>query len=351
MKYKSRIYRQFVFTHKFFRFLLLDRVMYEKDNIILVTGPRGGGKTTISLKIILGFGDFGEIEVDYNKELKKSIPEGAEDFKPIELKEFKHFSLEKDMAFQRKELQDLCQNLKRGFILADEAVVNASRKNTMTKANKILHQIITINRKNFNTVFFCLPSVEDFDVSILQYVTHWVHIDDRGLAAVLLPNPTSIFGRKKWDIDKMKKIYDKFLEDNPRSTQVPYWLFDNFRGYIKFKKLPKSVEEQYLKIAYEKKNIEIESEEIEKKPKFTETQESIVNKLVEDLIKGEINDPADYYKHCGELEFSKNRLNRVIAELLAKSGEGRTATQMIRDTKQNNEEVYKESQKIKRIIY
>ena len=225
----------------------------------------------------------------------------------------------------------------------------------MTKANKILHQIITINRKNFNTVFFCLPSIEDFDVSILQYVTHWIHIDDRGLAAILLPNPTSIFGRKKWDVDKMKKIYDKYLEDNPRSSQVPYWLFDNFRGYIRFKKLPKGIEEKYLSIAHKKKNAELEeaekAEKKESKFKYTDNQQTILNKLAEDLIGGKINDSSDYYKYCGELEFNKSRLNSVIGELLAKLGDGRTASQVIRDTKRNNEEVYQESQKVRRIIY
>lgn len=340
MKYKSKIYRKFVFSHKFFRFLLLDRVMIEKDNIILVTGFRGQGKTTFALKMILGFTDAKMMEEEYNKELQKTSSKDDEEIPYKQLRTFQAFSIEKDMAFQRKELQDLCRNLMRGFILADEAVVNAGRRNSMTKANKILHQIITINRKNYNSVFFCLPSVEDFDVSILQYVSCWVHIDDRGLGAILLPNATSIFGRKSWDVDKMKKTYDKFLDENPRTTQVPYWLFDNFRGYIKFKKLPKGIEEKYLKIAHEKKNAEMEDEDkkAEPKRKFTEEQETLLNNLTQKLIKGEIDDPSDFYKHCGDLDFSKNRINRVIGELLAKSGDGRTPTQIIRDTKNKNEQ-------------
>ena len=290
-RFLSKIYRQFVFTHEFFRFLLVDRVMIEKDNIILVTGKRGDGKTTVSLKIVMGFDDLQKIEEFYNKEMNI----GKEEKVLYKLKDFTSFNIEEDMAFQRKELQRLCRELKRGFILADEAIVNVARRNAMTRANKILHEILTVNRKNYNTIFFCLPSIEDFDVSILQYVTCWIHIDDRGLACVLMPHTKSIFGRKTWDVERMKKIYDKFLEENPRTTTVPYWLFDNFRGYIQFGKLSKSIEEKYLEIANQKKNRNIEEEEDKlnvKKPRLDETKTNLLKDIANKLINVVLPTPA-----------------------------------------------------------
>ncbi len=234
----------------------------------------------------------------------------------------------------------------RGFILADEAVTNAARRNSMSKPNKILHEVLTINRKNHNTVFFCLPSVEDFDLSILQYITCWIHIDDRGLACVLLPNSKSIFGRKNWDIDKMKKVYDKYLEDNPRATNVPYWLFDNFRGYIKFGKLSKAIEEKYLRIAHEKKNKDNEEGESGKKksPRLDENTTKLLKEIASKIMKGELKNSEDYYKYCGELEFKKERLNKEVNELLVAEGDGRTATKAIRDNHskaQSKEEIMK----------
>jgi len=50
----------------------------------------------------------------------------------------------------------------------------------MTKDNKNLMRTITINRKNLNTIFLLLPSVEDIDVSILQYASMWLHVDSKG---------------------------------------------------------------------------------------------------------------------------------------------------------------------------
>lgn len=333
MKYASKIYRRFIFTHEFFRFLMIDRVVIKKDNIVLITGRRGSGKTSFSIKIIDGFGDFQKLEGYYNKESNV----GKEEKTYTKLGEFTPFDMERDMAFERKELQTLCKNTIRGYILADEAVVNVSRRNTMTRANKILHEILTINRKNYNTIFFCLPSIEDFDLAILQYINCWVHIDDRGLACVLLPNRKSIFGKKTWDIDHMKKVHDKYLEENPRATSVPYWLFDNFRGYIKFGQLPKALEKKYLDIANEKKNRDTDEEDKVVKPRLDEAKTILLKEIVDKLINGEIHEPADYYKYCGELGFKKEKLNKEVNEMLAASGDGRTSTKAIKDNHQKHE--------------
>lgn len=329
MKYKSKIFRQFEFTQQFFRFLLLDRIMIKKDNLVLITGKRGDGKTTMALKIINGFSNIEGLEEYYNKELNKR----KEEKKEYKLNNFTPFNLETDMAFTRKGLQDLCKNLTRGFILADEAIVNAARKNTMTKANKLLHEVLTINRKNGNSVFFCLPSIEDFDISMLQYVTHWIHIDDRGLACVLMPEAKSIFGRKTWDVDGMKKTYDKFKEANPTLTSVPYWLFNNFRGYIRFRALTRLVEERYLKLANEKKNAEtdIEIKLKDRAPRIPQEKMDILEALTTKLMSGELTDSAEYYASCENLRFNKARLNKEVNELLAKRGDGRTANRVIKE--------------------
>lgn len=351
MKFKSKIFQRFEWSQDFVRFGLLSRVMAEKDNVVLITGKRGDGKTTLALKEILGFRDMERLQTYYNKEMNLN----AEKEEHYELGEFTPFNMAEHMAFTRNKLMNLCRDLRKGFILSDEAVVNAGRRNAMTKANKMLHEIITINRKNFNTIFFCLPSVEDFDVSILQYITLWIHIDDRGLAVVLVPHGKSIFGRKNWDIDKMKKVYDKFIDNHPTVSNVPYWLFENFRGFIRFKKLGRLTEEKYLKIAHEEKNKNTEEEETEvgKKTtsKFTEEQTKMMEEIVEKLLKGKITDPAEYYSYCLKLEFNKSKLNREINNLLINKGEGRGASRIIKENKNTEEASYEKQVKANKIIY
>ena len=350
MKYKARIFNKFEFTHNFLRFLLADRILFKKDNLVLVTGRRGSGKTTLALKIVIGFDKLKEIEEYYNKEANK----GKEEIKKYDLSTLKAFELENDMAFTRKKLQDLCRNTRHGFILADEAIVNTARRNAMTKANKILHEVLTINRKNANTVLFCLPSIEDFDISMLQYVTHWIHIHDRGVGAILLPEPRSIFGRKTWDVDRMKKVYEKFKEENPTIVQVPYWLFDNFRGYIRFGALRKDIEEKYLRIAHEEKNKDTEEElKKEEKPRQRLTDEKVkkINEIVEDLLSGKTVDTADYYANCAVLEFNRARLNREVTEILAKKGDGRNALRVIKENKEKDDASYEKRILEKRRVY
>lgn len=352
MKFKSKIFSRFELTQDFFRFLLVDRILIEKDNVVLVTGKRGDGKTSFALKSILGFYDMKRVEDLYNKEINRN----SEEEKKVKLEGFTPFDFNLDLVFTRKELEERCRNNRRGFVLADEAVVNAARRNAMSQANKILHQIITINRKNLNTLFFCMPSIEDFDVSILQYVTHWIHIDDRGLAVVMLPSSKTIFGRKNWDVDRMKKIYDKFLEEKPGLTSVPYWLFDNFRGYIRFRKLTAGIERKYLQIAHDKKNKEIEENEKAKankeiKKTFTDEQEGILSKIIRDLKSGKIHDNADYYSYASTLGFTKDKLNREVNKLLIESGEGRTSNRIIQENKKKEKEEFEKKAQATKIIY
>lgn len=331
---RAKQFKRYLHTHKFFRFLLIDRIKNKKDNIVLVTGKRGSGKTTLALKIILGFSNIDENREYYNKEKN----ENAKEKKEYDLQEFTPFDMEKHMCFSKKELQTLWKEERNSFILADEAVVNASRRNSMTRANKILMEIATINRKNFNTVFFCIPGIEDFDIAMLQYVSHWLHIDDRGLGVVLLPNPPSLFGRTSWDIPAMKKIHEKFLEKNPTAPGVPYWLFDNFRGYINFHGMPKKVEELYNKIAHEKKNKD--SDELEfaenkiSKWKLDNDKQLKINEIVKQMVDGEIVTSQDYYAKAGGLEISKDKFNKEINKELFKLGIG-TFSQVLKNNKNN----------------
>lgn len=327
----SKIYSRFVFTHKFFRFLLIDRILDNKDNIVLITGKRGSGKTTLSIKQIMGFSDIEGNEEYYNQE--KNI---SKDEKVVyKLENFTPFNMENHMCFSKKELQDLWKNEKMAFILADEAVVNANRRNSMTKANKILMEIVTINRKNYNTIFFCMPSIEDFDLAILQYITHWIHIDERKLAAVLLPNPPSLFGRKSWDIDHMKKIYEKFVESNPTAPSVPYWLFSNFRGYMKFSAMSKNVEDKYLEIATNKKNRDNEEEEKEVRPKrqLDEVKTKRIEEIVDKLIKGEIFTPEDLTAHSFGLGITDDKYKKEINKRLREIENPKTPTKIMKENR------------------
>lgn len=361
--YSSKIpkkFRKLIITHNFIRFLLIDRIIDKKDNLILITGKRGSGKSTCALKLILGFNNMKKLQKVYTDEVNQIFNEDKCDvlYDNTRIPELSLFDMDKDMVFQRSELQELCRDKSMGFILADEAVVNASRKQTLTRDNKKLHEIITINRKNYNTIIFCMPSIEDFDLSILQYVTHWIHIHDRGVACLFLPNKPSIFGKKSWDIDNMRKIHDKFLDDNPSAQSVPYDKFENFRGRIRFGALSKKQEENYLKIAHEKKNKDTENKNNEKsksfKPKknrLNENEENIIKSICTELTNGKIHKIEDAISLAKDLKMGRSKITKEVNDYLCVMGEGRTFAKILKDNKIKNENSYTELIKKSSVIY
>jgi hypothetical protein len=108
--YPAKIYSRFLWRLKWFRPDFFDaRVAYEKDNVVLVTGALGDGKSTW----------VGKMCFEYYDDI----------FKPYE-----------DICYSQEGLFDLMKRNRR-IVWADEAVVNASKGGTMTKANKILKEI------------------------------------------------------------------------------------------------------------------------------------------------------------------------------------------------------------------
>lgn len=270
--YPAKKYRWFKMPMKDFREMLESRRSNEFDNNVLVTGARGSGKSTFVGKVLFSFPDF-------------------DPFKSIVYTKEAMFKLIKE---------------KNGYIWADESVVNAAKGNVMTRASKMLFEITTINRDNFNIVFFCMPFIEDFDSKILQYVSAWIHIDSRGLAVMLLPANKGLFGKKNWDIVAMKKIFDEFQKENQNLGHVPYWIFNNFRGYIRFGKLTLQQEQIVKEIKTLRKNENLDKQEqeevkIEVKEMVNYQKYSAI-KLAEMVMKGEIRDMEIFKKQCEELK-------------------------------------------------
>ena len=338
MKYPAKEYKYNIFSMKDIRFFLINRIEHDLSNNVLVTGGIGSGKTTCTLKCSFGFEDLQKLQDKCNEKLMKNQ-------KPLELKGYKVFDMAEDLCYTTTSLQEKAIGYRKGIIIGDEAVVNLARRNAMTRSNKMLHQIMTISRKNHNTLFLLLPSIEDVDTSLLQYVSMWIHIDQRGLGVVFMPNKTSIFGKKRWDVDACRKIYEKVMEQNPYISQPPYWIYNNFRGYIKFGKLPKEREERYLGIAHAKKDTEAKKNLENNKKKKSAINDQYIDKIKEitkDLVSGKIMNKENYYKYCIELKVNKNKFNRLINDQLLLSGITETAFKLLSKNKNEIISIYDE---------
>lgn len=308
--YPAKKYRWHVTPLYIIKEMLLTRQANDLDNQILITGARRGGKSTICGKILFQFEDFNPYDsMVYSKEAT---------FKQLKKKN--------------------------NYVWMDEAVINSARGNVMTRANKLLFEVTTINGENHNMVFFIMPFVEDFDTKILQYITAWIHVDKRGLAVLLLPENKGIFGKRNWDIVQMKKIFEEFQKENQQASHMPYWIYNNFRGYIKFGKLPKHQQEVVNEIKNIRKsenldkemkdNIVFEAKEVENYSKYS------AKNLTELIIKGEIRSIEQFNKTCEEYKLLSDEILKKCDNILKKNNINKTVKGIFRE-KQKEDQLIK----------
>ena len=299
--YPAKRFRWTTYSLDFIRRMIEGRRNNEKDNVFLVTGSRGEGKSTITGKILFQFPDFDPYQsIVYNKEAFFKM-------------------LKKKM----------------NYAWADEGVVNAAKGNVMSRANKLLFEAMTINRDNFNTIFFLMPNVEDFDSKILQYCSGWIHIDRRGLAVLLLPQNKGLFGKKNWDLDRMKKIYDEFMKESKDGTPMPYWVYENFVGYIRFEKLTKLQEGIVKEIKALRKNENLDKEmkeetviqvkELENYNKYS------AKKLAELVAKGEIRSQEQFIATCTEMKLEFEDMFKKCDSIFKRSNISKTTKGILKD--------------------
>lgn len=244
--------------------------------------------------------------------------------------QFEDFDPYECMVYNKEDMFKLIKK-KNGYVWADEAVVNAAKGNVMTRANKMLHEIVTINRDNYNMIFFCMPFVEDFDSKILQYVSAWIHIDSRGVGVVLLPSNKGIFGKKNWDIGTLQKIFEEFVRENRGAGHVPYWIYPNFRGYVRFGKLTKQQEKIVREIKEIRKNENLDKatqeEVVSEVKQFEDYIKHSAKKLAQLIAKGEIRDMKSLEINCEELKVDPIQIIKKCDAIFKRSGVGQTVKQ------------------------
>lgn len=298
--YPAKVYKWHVTPLPTFREMLLARRANKFDNIILVTGSRGLGKTTFTGKVLFGF----------------------EDFDPW-----------KSMVYSKEEMFKLIKQ-KMGYVWADEGIVHAAKGNVMSRANKLLFEAATINRDNFNIIFFLMPFVEDFDSKILQYCSAWVHIDSRGLGVLMLPSDKGLFGRHNWDIVHMKRIYDEFLKESKGMRRAPYWIYDNFRGYFRFGALPKHHEEIVGEIKSLRKNQNLDKEMAnEVKVQVSEMENTVkyyAKQLAEMLMKGQVRSLDSFKATCESYKMIPDQMLSKCDYILKKNGTAKTVKSLLK---------------------
>eukprot|EP00919_Chromeraceae_sp_WS-2016_P011602 GHVR01027083.1.p1 GENE.GHVR01027083.1~~GHVR01027083.1.p1 ORF type:complete len:281 (-),score=-1.74 GHVR01027083.1:174-1016(-) len=174
------------------------------DFVIVLSGPRGLGKSTIALLI------------------KKELAPRA--------------SLEGSLIYSKKTLLEKISKEKEQFIDVDEAI-NVVFKREFYEHNQIsILQDLDTYRSNHNCITFLIPDFWDLDSKLLNssLIKIWIYIKRWGEAYIMRPTNKQ-FSRDPWNFDLNVK-----LEAKGQIYQSP-----NYMDTLIWKELPKDEYEKY----------------------------------------------------------------------------------------------------------
>jgi hypothetical protein len=174
------------------------KIMAAESKIGIILGARGSGKTAVGIKFL---------ENVYAKTKKRCYAMG-----------FK----EEDMPSWIECVEDVSLVKNDAFVLIDEGGVLFSARDAMSKANKILSDLILVARhKNLNILFISQNS-SNLDIDILRQADYLI-LKQNSLLQL-------DFERKK-----IKEIYTEIKNEFERHKETPgitYIYSDLFRGFV-----------------------------------------------------------------------------------------------------------------------
>ncbi len=232
------------------------RQQNEFDMNIIITGPRGNGKSWCAFKFLCRFKQF---------------------------KPWKH------QIYSRKDLMKFLEKLKYGCLLDDEAIRTGYKRNFFDHDQKLLIQMLNMYRDNFNIYVACLPTFYDLDKGLRDLFKIHIHVIERGLGVVHVANESLLYSDDKWDVKWNRKVEESWAKRKLKNINYKpkYDRLSTFRGYIKIPKLTKNQEELYKEVKQIKRKLMFEEEMNEDKTGTEGFYERMIIRLKEGKLTQE----------------------------------------------------------------
>lgn len=215
------------------------------DVIVLVTGNRGDGKSSLSVKCAL------------------RLP---------------NFKMKRDIVFSREEVIEQLATKEKGVIIADEFINVGFNRDFYDKDQKKLIKMLNMYRDRGNILFLCVPNFTTIDKQILGLAKFRLDVIKRGWALLHTPNRSS-YSHDPWDIKYNEKIEKGWLDRGIRKPD--YKRLSTFRALIRVTDLTENQREIYEKIKAEKRNElyekEVREDSREQGSKYQAVYDGIIN--------------------------------------------------------------------------
>lgn len=220
------------------------------DSLIVCSGNRGLGKSTLAIKIASRFPEF---------------------------------NMQRDIVFSREDVMKQIATKKHGVIIADEMInVTYNRDFFVQDQNKII-KMLNMYRDSCNIFIACIPSFAALDKQFRQLVKLRLDVIERGMAVVHMPNMKS-YSADVWDMGVNEKIEANWMKNDV--TRPKYDRLSTYEGYLVSGDLGVKQREAYEQIKNEKRGHLVEEdvgdEENTKQRKWREI-------LVDIALEGKLN--------------------------------------------------------------
>lgn len=287
----------------------------EFDAIIFISGRRGNGKSTLGFKLCLKFND------------KKN--------------KIKIFHPWQDIIYSRRDLMKKIENYVKKVIMDDEAIRSGYKRNFQEADQKLLIQELNMYRDNFNIYVACIPNFYALDKDLRQLATMHIHVTERGLGVIHLPNE-NLYSEDPWDVKYNSKIEESWAKKRKTEPDFkpPFYKLSTFAGYITFGKLKVKQEHLYKLIKATKRKAVFETE-IKKEAGFTdEENEKVMQKILEKVKNKELTKET-YVQICSINNLDYDKSLRTMNKMLKKEGIADSVKELLQKAKRIIPEEYK----------
>jgi hypothetical protein len=269
------------------------------DANIVVSGARGNGKSTLLFKFFSRFPQF-----------KPWI----------------------NQVYSRKDVMALIEKSRQGCIFDDEAIRTGYKRNFYETDQKLLIQMLNMYRDNFNIYGLAVPNFYNLDKDLRDLIKIHLHVINRGLAVVHIPNEGNLYSDDLWDIKYNKKVEERWakLKQKKPDFSPKYNRLTTFRGYLEFGDLTKHQRALYEEIKRTKRKRVYEEE----MKGDTDREENFYGKLIERLKEGKITKET-LLEICLVKGLAYTAINSVLNQKLRDSGSDKRLTHFLELGKRN----------------
>jgi hypothetical protein len=289
----SKIFSRFEITHELLWEVIKKRLRIEKDNLIIVTGDTGTGKSSLVGNIC-----FKKASIE---------PNFVTDNGTMMFEDERCFIIDPD-EFAVKMIDGS------GDVLwVDESRDAISSRNWASKINKTVISRKNKNRKLRKVIFILLPYEKEIDRQLIKHATLWIWVKKRGICEVYCRR-SGIKGGSGLNIDEILDREQRYFKENPHRSVVPPAIHPEFVGYLSFGKLTANLQKRYdYLVDLKKATGEYTDEEKEKFGiKVKKNPKDIIVEAISKIKEGEIKDKKTLWEKLEEIELEDDKKLKLL---------------------------------------